>query len=156
MLDSQRLDMHQAGRAIDFMVRTLGSQPDHGKGDPIANYLAANAEMLGIQFIVWSGYKFNAGARADKRFGPYGGSNAHIDHPHVEITPEAGARTLTWYASRPDPSPPSGSGGGGASASGDGPSAPYEELGGPSPLVMIVVGVGAAGVLAGGSAWALR
>lgn len=128
MLDTQRLDMHQAGRAIDFHGRPART-PAGSRAQGIRNHklLAANAERFGVQFIVWAGYKFNAGARTPaERFAPYTGTVPHLDHPHVEITPEAGAMALPWYRTQQSPA---------ATPSDDAP-APYEDAGGPSPLVM--------------------
>lgn len=146
MLDTQRLDMHQAGRAIDFMVPQLGHAPDHAHGDQIANYLAANAERFGVQFIVWSGYKFNAGARTPaERFAPYTGTVPHLDHPHVEITPEAGALALPWYQTQQAP----------AATPSDATPAPFEDAGGPSPLAMAGVALVSLAAVAAG-VWLIR
>lgn len=101
MLDNQHLDMHQAGRAIDFMVYR-----DKAKGDAIANYLVEHADSLGIQYIVWSGNVFNCGgAVGHGRWKSYEGAIKHRDHPHVELTPDAAAGRLDWYQAHPEPTP---------------------------------------------------
>lgn len=95
MADGDRLDLHQAGRAIDFMVYN-----DRAKGDAIANWCLENANAIGLQFLVWRGNRYSAGKPAGQRVGAYTGSNPHRDHPHVELTPEGAAGNAPWYAGR--------------------------------------------------------
>lgn len=97
MIDSQRLDMHQAGRAIDFMV-------DKATGDAIANYLVLNADAIGIQYVVWCGNRWSAGARSGAKWDAYSGSSGHYDHPHVELSPEGAAGSTPWFQGRTLPS----------------------------------------------------
>lgn len=139
MVDTQRLDMHQAGRAVDFMVPMLGSAANVSAGDPIANYLVEHAEELGVQLVIWNGAQFCTGQPAARRFIPYTGSSMHRDHLHVEVSVQAGERGLPVYRSNRTVAP--------AVVPGrDDVPAPYEGLEGPSPLVM--AGVGFGGVLA--------
>lgn len=81
---TDRLDMHQAGRACDFMVKSMDL------GDYIATWLIERIEAYRIQFIVWDHMRFSAaftGAMASRRWGPYTGKNPHTDHVHVEVMP---------------------------------------------------------------------
>jgi len=78
------IDLHCAGRAIDLMT-----YDDFEKGCMIANHLVENCQLYGVQFVVFSRYRFSC-SRSPK-FGRYTGPNPHTDHVHVELTPE-GAR----------------------------------------------------------------
>lgn len=80
--DTTRLDMHSAGRAIDFMCFT-----DFSLGEKVADYCLEHHERLGVQFVVFAGMRFSAGQRGVTRFAKYTGKNPHYDHPHVEVVP---------------------------------------------------------------------
>lgn len=95
MRDGDRLDLHQAGRAIDFMVYA-----DRVKGDTIANWCLEHANEIGLQFLVWRGNRFSAAKPAGQRVAAYVGSNPHNDHPHIELTPEGAAGNAPWYTGR--------------------------------------------------------
>ena len=107
-------DPHIAGRAVDIMLRTvrrggLYSMPDLEHGNPIAEYLVQNANVFGIQYIVWARSQWNgskpAGSGTGKRFEHYARAPDserfdHFNHLHVEITEEAALAQLPFYASR--------------------------------------------------------
>jgi len=79
-----RIDLHQSGRAIDFMVNP-------GKVDckSIADHLLGSIDYYGIQFIVWDHMRFSAAKTGSARFAVYTGSNPHTDHVHVELCADA-------------------------------------------------------------------
>lgn len=79
MRKGQLLDMHQSGRAVDFMVESAE------QGNVIANYLLGKIADCGIQFIVWDHFRFSAAKVGAKRFGQYHGANPHTDHVHMEL-----------------------------------------------------------------------
>lgn len=79
-------DPHKAGLAIDFMVSFGTLRNLHG--DALANFLAFNAERLGLQYVLWR--------RVELSMSPYGprwenytGTDPHDDHVHVELSPAA-------------------------------------------------------------------
>lgn len=102
-LDDSRLDTHEAGVAIDFMV-----PGDKAKGDAIANYLLQNAEAMGVQYIVWSGNRWSAGQAAERRMAAYEGSVKHRDHPHVELSTAGARMDAPWFRGRARPSEAAG------------------------------------------------
>lgn len=97
MTDAQRLDMHQAGRAIDFMTS------DVAKGTAIAEELAAIGDRAGIQLVIFAGNVWSQGQPSTRRFAKYTGASGHYDHLHVEVNEAGAAGTLPWYETRGTP-----------------------------------------------------
>ena len=96
--------VHGDGRAVDIFIPTLpGGVADNAKGDPIANWLATNAEFIGIQYIIWdrTSFKSNRGEQSKC----YSGTHPHNDHIHVELT-WAAAREDTPFFQSTSPEPP--------------------------------------------------
>lgn len=110
---NQKLDGHQAGRAVDLTIRTLrqprgGSLPNLEEGSPIADYLIQNAEAFGLQLVVWSRSSWQANpSRGRPHFQHYtaGATDSneseaarldHTNHLHVEINND-GAALLTAF-----------------------------------------------------------
>lgn len=81
--------LHGEGRAADLGVRPVGAHYGHDA----AALLHANSAELGVQCIIWS-RRIWSGSRPHEGFRDYKGSNAHVDHLHVELSWVA-ARTLT-------------------------------------------------------------
>lgn len=100
MLDTQKLDLHQAGRALDAMTYR-----DHAKGSDVANYVVRHAEEIGIQFVVFAGNRWSGGQSADRRWAAYEGSASHNDHPHIELTAQGAGMGGSWWTSRTRPTP---------------------------------------------------
>ncbi len=86
--DTSRLSVHGTGRAIDVFIPTTGGQADNTRGDPVANWLVANAQRLGVQYLIWDRTQWNA-SRAGEKASPYGGPHPHHDHIHVEVNLDA-------------------------------------------------------------------
>ncbi len=89
--NTSQLSVHASGRAIDLFVPLDGGEADNDLGDPIANYLIANSEELGIEFIVWDRTSWGAHRDAPKHRA-YTGPHPHHDHLHIELSPSS-ART---------------------------------------------------------------
>jgi hypothetical protein len=62
---------HPGGKALDLMTYD---------GGPLAEYAAANADALGVDYIIWNRRSWNSKRRA---WAPYTGSNPHTDHVHI-------------------------------------------------------------------------
>jgi hypothetical protein len=84
----RRRDIHEEGRAVDFMVEHVAS----AEGEALANWLLANAEAIGVQGIVWNRASWYPERSPRFRF-PYTGSSEHRDHVHAELSEGAAART---------------------------------------------------------------
>ena len=109
--NTSQLSVHASGRAIDLFVPLDRGSADNDLGDPIANYLIANAEALGIEYLVWDRSQWSAGRTSNKqRY--YGGPHPHHDHLHIELSPTMANRTGKYYP----PIIPGGTGGGGNTA----------------------------------------
>jgi hypothetical protein len=50
---SNSMSMHGVGRALDIMIPTIAGDANNTAGDDIAHWLMQNAEMLGLQLIIW-------------------------------------------------------------------------------------------------------
>jgi len=96
---SSSLSVHSEGRAIDLFVPTDGSGDDSASndlGDPIANWLAENAEYVGMSYVIWDQASWGAHRDGDKHQS-YGGSHPHNDHLHIELTWDAADRLTPWF-----------------------------------------------------------
>lgn len=98
---SSTLSLHGVGRALDIMIPVDGSWSDRGsadndKGDPIADWLIANAETIGIQYIVWDRRSWGA-HRSGNKLRDYGGQHAHHDHLHIELTTAAARKATPFF-----------------------------------------------------------
>jgi hypothetical protein len=81
---------HYTGRAVDVMLTPLGPA-NTALGWQVALHLQANAETLGITYLIWDARIWSAG-RAVEGWRPYrhpsGSRNAtllHLDHIHVSV-----------------------------------------------------------------------
>jgi hypothetical protein len=84
------------------MIPTIGGDANNTAGDEIAHWLMQNAEMLGLQLIIWDHSIWSVsrdGIRA------YTGSNPHVDHLHIEINEIAANKDLPWYDAPTGPGP---------------------------------------------------
>jgi len=104
--DTSQLSVHGTGRAIDIMIPYRNGGANNAAGDPIANFLVENAELIGVQYIIWDRNDWGASRRSPK-LRSYGGPNPHTDHIHVELTPEGANMLTAWFAGSPTPSMPS-------------------------------------------------
>lgn len=104
--NTSQLSVHGTGRAIDVMIPMVGGDADNAAGDQLANYLVANAERIGVQFIIWDRNSWNP-SRSVPKLRAYNGPNPHIDHIHVELSPEAARRETEWFSDNTPPPPPS-------------------------------------------------
>ena len=92
------LSVHASGRALDIMIRTIDGEADNSAGDVIGNWLIEQAEVIGIQYIIWDRWRWS-GSR-DPRDASYGGSHPHHDHLHVELSVDA-ANLITDFFHSP-------------------------------------------------------
>ena len=79
---------HPAGLALDFMVGD-----DVAKGDAIVDYAVANAERLGVDYIIWRQRIWFAASPQDgwRQMDDRGSPTAnHMDHPHINLSPAPG------------------------------------------------------------------
>ncbi|MFN3199615.1 MAG: hypothetical protein ACE366_14515 [Bradymonadia bacterium] len=81
--------LHSEGRAIDIFIPMRGGKADNAKGDIIANWLMANAQRIGVQYMIWDRSRYRASG--SNRHRCYSGSYHHEDHIHIE---------LSWAAAR--------------------------------------------------------
>lgn len=138
-----RLDMHEAGRAIDLMISTVGGRQNSAVGDPVANWLVEHAEEIGVQIVIWARTQW-VSTSSGGRWSNYTGRNPHIDHIHMELSTEGAAGRTPWFQS-PTPAPPVVGGSTGGAGAG---------TQGPSGIVTVLGLVTSAALLAGG-AWLL-
>ncbi|MEU6720669.1 lytic transglycosylase domain-containing protein [Nonomuraea sp. NPDC046802] len=82
---------HPRGRACDFMLSRGGTMPSAGAqalGDAIAAWAQANANRLGIYYIIWKQRIWNP-RYADQGWRPMGDRGTitenHFDHVHISV-----------------------------------------------------------------------
>ena len=89
------MSLHAEGRAVDIFIPTRGGAADNARGDTIANWLAENAEYIGVQMIIWDRTIWRTSRTPHSRC--YGGSHPHNDHIHVELTREGAAGDTDFF-----------------------------------------------------------
>jgi MYXO-CTERM domain-containing protein len=92
-----KMSVHATGRALDIMLHTIDGEADNDIGDPIGNWLIENAEAIGIQYIIWDLYSWNASRDPGIKDKPYGGAHPHDDHLHIELSVEKSEKTENWF-----------------------------------------------------------
>lgn len=103
--DSSRIgtishDVHKTGRAVDFMLRDTPLRP--AQGDALANFLVLNAQLLQLQYVLWSETELST-SNSGSRWERYTSSpEGHYDHVHVEIGPVAQTWTYAQMQTRVD------------------------------------------------------
>lgn len=86
---SSTTSLHAEGRACD-----LGINPHGAKwGTELAEQLRLSSAELGVQCLIWNG-RIWSGAYPDAGWRVHTGTNAHVDHIHLELT-RAAAASLT-------------------------------------------------------------
>jgi hypothetical protein len=95
--NSSKASVHSTGRALDIML-PLGfrNDADNGKGDPIANFLIANAEDIGVQYFIWDRTSWNPSRPDGNKERVYRGAHPHNDHLHVELSLAASREETAW------------------------------------------------------------
>lgn len=100
MLPGQQLDQHQWGHAIDYMTANVAL------GTRIAEFLVANADSIGVQYVVFAGNRWSQGQPPGaRRFAAYEGSNKHRDHLHIELNTDGAEGRLPWFQGRLNATP---------------------------------------------------
>ncbi len=104
-----RGDLHLVGRAADLIIPRVRHEVDHAHGDVVANWLAAHAAEIGIQFFVWANAGWHGNNAPGLKLLPYirrrpdgtldSPTNNHQDHIHLELN-IAGSRGETPYFQR--------------------------------------------------------
>lgn len=95
-----RMGIHGTGRAIDVMIPEVGGSADNDAGDPVGNFLLANQELIGVQYVIWDGWDWVSSHSPGDHDGPYtGSSNMHENHLHVELSPTSHVMhdTTNWF-----------------------------------------------------------
>jgi hypothetical protein len=96
--NSSQMSVHGTGRALDVMIPTSGGDADNDAGDVIGNWLIEHAEEIGIQYIIWDRWTWNASRSAGSKERMYGGTHPHHDHLHVELSLDAAAERTSWFS----------------------------------------------------------
>ena len=92
-----RASVHSTGRALDIMIPVgLRAEASNDLGDPIANFLIANAEDIGVQYLIWDRTSWQANRAAGSKENYYTGAHDHNDHLHVELSEEASLEGTAW------------------------------------------------------------
>lgn len=78
--------LHGEGRAFDAAIRPYSAR----YGTELADLIRRHSAELGVQCVIWN-RKIWSGYYDDWR--PYTGSNAHVDHLHIELTWAAANRS---------------------------------------------------------------
>lgn len=87
----RRRDLHEEGRAVDAMIIDYGSPLANQQGDALAAFLVRHADLLRVQGVVWRRLEWYA-STSGAAWEPYSGPSAHVDHVHIELSPEV----LRW------------------------------------------------------------
>lgn len=104
--NTSRLSLHGTGRAIDIFIPLSRGSADNTVGDAVAGWLIANAESIGVQYIVWDRGSWNASRPPGTKLRTYTGPHPHNDHLHVELTIAGANRRTAWFRAPAPPPPP--------------------------------------------------
>jgi hypothetical protein len=89
---TDRMSLHSDGRAFDVGLNAdVPTQKMHG--DQLFAWAIQNADILGIQEVIWNGMIWTP----DGGLAEYDGEDPHTDHVHVGLTPEGGNGELSIY-----------------------------------------------------------
>ena len=80
---------HPSGHAVDIMIPRWSTSAGNAQGWAIAEYLRANANSLGVQYVIFDQKIWNRARDREgwRRMGDRGGATAnHRDHVHVTTT----------------------------------------------------------------------
>lgn len=89
----RRRDLHEEGRAVDAMIAAPNTPDGNAAGDALSNFLVRNADRLGVQGVIWRRTEWYT-SPIGSAWEAYAGENAHVDHPHIELSP----LVLRWSA----------------------------------------------------------
>jgi hypothetical protein len=92
-----KMSVHATGRALDTMLALDDGEADNDAGDPIGNWLIENAEAIGIQYVIWDLYTWQAERPDGAKGKPYGGAHPHHDHLHIELSVERADEVTNWF-----------------------------------------------------------
>lgn len=81
---------HGTGTACDFMMSSGGAMPSDANlalGDRISEYAIANADRLGVKYVIWKQRIYDTRTSGGwSQMGDRGSITAnHFDHPHVSV-----------------------------------------------------------------------
>lgn len=79
MAGSKTWSLHACGRALDWKPSSFDG------GQRLNHLLVQAADQHDIQLIIWNRQQF--GGRRGRVFAPYGGSDPHTGHLHIEVRP---------------------------------------------------------------------
>lgn len=96
--NSSKMSVHGTGRALDIHIDLSGGSADNDAGDPIGNWLIANAEAIGIQYVIWDRTQWTAERASGTKGRKYNGQHPHNDHLHIELSVEGGQAATDWYS----------------------------------------------------------
>ena len=93
---SERYDQagHPSGLALDFMINDI----PHGDatGNQLADYLIANADSIGVRYIIWKQRSWTPARNSWKPMEDRGSpTQNHMDHVHLSLNPDANGVTGT-------------------------------------------------------------
>lgn len=101
--------VHSTGRALDIMLPVgFRAEANNLEGDPIGNFLVANAEDIGIQFVIWDRTSWGGHRQQGAKERYYSGAHPHNDHLHIELSEAAGRGETPWLQDGWTPIEPSG------------------------------------------------
>lgn len=105
-----QMSVHGTGRALDLFIPVDPAvsgegNADNDRGDPVANWLIANAEYIGIQRVIWDRWMWESEPYGPTRGSAYdwAGSHPHNDHIHMELSVEASTMGTAFFSGPMDP-----------------------------------------------------
>lgn len=95
--DGAQMSVHATGRALDIHIPTHVGEADNDLGDPLGHWLIEHAEEIGIQYIIWDLWTWNASRPRGSKERAYGGAHPHHDHLHIELSVEGGDAATAFF-----------------------------------------------------------
>lgn len=92
---------HTEGRAVDAMIANYRSGDGVALGDEITDYVLANADVLGVEYVIWRQTYYPVG-RAPSLMEDRGSETEnHYDHVHISVRGQGTDETLVSWGSLP-------------------------------------------------------
>ncbi|MEE2034653.1 peptidoglycan DD-metalloendopeptidase family protein, partial [Rhodococcus chondri] len=92
---------HTEGRAVDAMIPDYRSGDGVALGDEITDYVLANADALGVEYVIWRQTYYPVGGAPSLMEDRGSETENHYDHVHVSVRGQGTDERLVSWGSLP-------------------------------------------------------
>ncbi|MCW3471838.1 M23 family metallopeptidase [Rhodococcus pyridinivorans] len=92
---------HTEGRAVDAMIANYRSGDGVALGDEITDYVLANADALGVEYVIWRQTYYPVGGAPSLMDNRGSETQNHFDHVHITVRGQGTDERLVSWGSLP-------------------------------------------------------